>query len=98
MMRAAREEKRAADEKKAREEAEARGETYVPSPSESEEVKEVKQAEEPKVYEIVEEPEAQAEKDDQPPALEQVDVEAERKAQEWADRIKRQQESRTAPE
>lgn len=60
--------------------------------------------EEPKVYEITE--------DDQPPELEQVDIEKERlekqaapeeksaevKAQEWAERIKRQQNERSAQE
>lgn len=68
MMRAAREEKRAADEKKAREEAEAKGEEYVP-PKPVEEAKE-----EPQVYEVKEEDPV----NDQPPELEQVDIEAER--------------------
>lgn len=82
MMRKAREEKRQSDEIKAKAEAEAKGENWeAPMPTDPENKenqpgfqvsKDVSDEKMPKVYEVVED------KDDLPPALEQVDIEAER--------------------
>jgi len=80
MMRRAREEKRASDEMVAKAEAELRGETYVaPMPVDENAENRIPNSmkaeavEEPKIYEVVDD-----DANDQPPELEQVDIEAER--------------------
>jgi dynein assembly factor 1 len=108
MMRKAREEKRLADEQKAKAEAEAKGETWeAPIPTDTTTANQIlEEKEEPQVYEIVED---ESKANEEPPALEQVDIEKERelraqeaanaeRKQEFEQRIKRQQEERQQQE